>query len=175
MAEGTAGPLNLGDADLKGIEAVDAGRYNCTIFAMTMDAVKNADGRGKMPAGTPMVKVQFRANENNPDGLENRRFFSQYILPPKDYDKEKAAKMKGMFARFLMALGEKEEDIRAKGYDPDFEDFVGRECVVVVGREQKMTREGGELVAVDGEYNNPVKGVKPAGSITTGGADSQLL
>jgi hypothetical protein len=41
--------------------------------------------------------------------------------------------------------------------------------VVVVGKEQKRTRDGD---IIEGEFNNPVKGVKPAGSIAgapTGG------
>jgi hypothetical protein len=170
-----AGPLNLADADLKGFDAVEAGAYNCTVFAMTLEAVKNTSGQGKMPAGTPMIKVQFATTEDN-EGVEaNRRFFSQYIIPPADYDASKAAKMKGMLARVFIALGESEEDVRNKKFNPDFEDYVGRECVVIVGREPKKTRDSsGELVTVPDEYNNPVKGVKPAGSMV-GSSDTGLL
>lgn len=158
------GPLNLGDADTSGFEPLEAGRYNAEVFEMKMDAVKNASGQGKMPAGTPMIKVQFKLTD---EGVHNRRVFSQYILPPKDYDQAKAAKIKGMLVRFLTAIGEDETKVKSAKYAPDFEDFVGRECVVVVGKEPKKDQNGN---VVEGEYNNPVKGVKEAGSIAgTGG------
>lgn len=157
----TAGPLNLSDADLKGFEALDPAQYNAVIFEMKMDAVKNVSGTGKMPAGTPMIKVQFRITDEV-NGSTNRRVFSQYIIPPDNYDEKKAQMMKGMLARFFIALGETEEAVRNKKFNPDFEDYIGRECVVVLGKEQKKDQQG-NLVA--DEYNNPVKGVKPAGSI----------
>lgn len=156
---GPLGPLNLSDADTKGFEAIEAGRYNAEIFEMKMDAVKNASGKGVMPAGTPMVKVQFKLTD---EGVNNRRVFAQYIIPPADYDKDKAAKIKGMFVRFLTAIGEDEAKVKSAKYDPDFEDFIGRECVVVVGKEPKKDQSGN---IVDGEYNNPVKGVKEAGTL----------
>jgi len=160
MAE--AGPLNLGDADLKGFEAVDPGSYNVVVHEMKMDAVKNTSGEGKMPAGTPMVKIQWRATEDNPEGLDNRRFFSQFIIPPKSYDKKKAQIMKGMLAKAFIALGESEETVRNDKFNPDFEDYVGREAVIVVGKEPKKI--GGEVI--HDEFNNPVKAIKPAGSIS---------
>lgn len=159
------GPLNLADADLKGFEALDPGRYNAEVFEMTMSAVKNLSGTGKMPAGTPMISVQFRLTSDangNDQGIANRRVWVTYVIPPNDYDKAKAAKMKGMVARFFIALGETEETVLSKKFDPDFQDYIGRECVVVLGREPK--RDSGGSV-IEGEYNNPVKGVKPAGSI----------
>jgi hypothetical protein len=166
------GPLNLQDADLKGFEAVDPGRINAEIFEITMDAVKNPGGA--TPIGTPMMKVQFRATADNPEypeGIENRRFFTQYVVPPKDHPKEKAQKMKDMIARFFIALGFKEEEVLSKNFEPDFEDLKGRPCVIVVGKEPKLDRNRN---VVEGEYNNPVKGVKPAGSIVAG-PDSGLL
>lgn len=159
------GPLNLSDADTRGFEAIEAGRYPAVIHEMKMDAVKNTSGQGKMPAGTPMVKVQFKITDEQlkeEKGYEPR-VFAQYILPPADYDKEKAAKIKGMFVRFLTAVGEDEAKVKSAKYDPDFEDFIGRECVVVVGKEPKQDQSGN---IIEGEYNNPVKGVKEAGSIT---------
>jgi len=166
------GPLNLGDADLKGFDAVDAGRYNAEIVAITSDAVKNASGQGRMPAGTPMIKVQFKLLSNlegETDGIENRRVFASYVVPPKDYDAKKAAVMKGMIARFFMALGHTEEEIRDKKFDPDFDDYEGREVQVQVSREPKKDQQGN---VIEGEYNNPVKGVKPAGEAV---ASSGLL
>lgn len=163
------GPLNLADADLKGFEAVDPGRYNAEVFEITMDAVKNASGQGKMPAGTPMIKVQFKLTD---EGVENKRAWVQYVIPPADYDATKASKLKGMVARLFMAFGDSEETVLSGSFDPDFEDYIGRPCVVVLGKEQKRDGAGN---AIDGEYNNPVKGVKPAGSIAGAEASSGLL
>jgi len=154
-----SGPLNLSDADISGFEPIDPGRYNAEIFEITMDAVKNVSGEGKMPAGTPMVKVQFKLTD---EPNENRRVFTQFVIPPKEYDKAKASKMKGMLARFFIATGDAEETVLNKDFDPDFEDYKGRPVVVVLGKEPKKDRQGN---IVEGEYNNPVKGVKPAGSI----------
>jgi hypothetical protein len=163
------GPLNLADADLKGFEAVEPGRYNAEVFEITMDAVKNASGTGKMPAGTPMVKVQFKLTDPE---VENKRAWVQYVIPPDSYDPNKAAKLKGMLARFFMALGDSEESVMSGSFDPDFEDYIGRGCVVVLGKEQRRDGQG-NLIA--DEFNNPVKGVKPAGSIAGVEASSGLL
>lgn len=165
----SSGPLNLSGADLEGFKPLDANRYNAEVFEMSMDAVKNADGQGKLPAGTPMIKVQFKLTD---EGVENRRVFSQYVLPPDGYDEKKAATMKGIVANFFIALGVPEADVLSKKFAPDFEDFIGRACVVVVGKVPKKTRDGS---VVEGEWNNPVNGVKPAGSIATSGAASSGL
>jgi hypothetical protein len=169
----SSGPLNLSDADTRGFEAFEAGRYNAEVFEMKMDAVKNTSGQGKMPAGTPMIKVQFKITDEDLKeklGYEPR-VFAQYIIPPKDYDKGKAAKIKGMMVRFFVALGTSEDQVKSAKFDPDFEDYIGRGCVVVVGKEPKKNAQG---EVIEGEYNNPVKGVKPAGS-ASGSSGSGLL
>jgi hypothetical protein len=162
------GLLNLSDADMKGFEAIDAGRYNAEVFEITMDATKGG-ANAKMPANTPMMKIQFKITD---EGFENRRVWTQFVIPPKDYDKVKAQKMKGMIARFFIAMGTPEETVLGKDFDPDFQDYIGLPCVCVVGKEPKKDRDTGDVI--EGEYNNPVKGVKPAGSIA-GAATSGLL
>ena len=164
-----SGPLNLADADLSGFDPLEPGRYNAEIFEISWDAVKNTDGTGKMPAGTPMLKIQFRLTE---EPNINRRVFVTYVNPPKDYDQAKAAKMRGMIARFFIAIGFTEEEVRSGGFDPDFDELRERPCVVVLGKEPKRARTG-EII--EGEFNNPVKGVKPAGSIVTSTASGALL
>jgi hypothetical protein len=159
------GPLNLQDADLKGFEALDPGRYNAEVFEVTMDAVKNTSGTGKMPAGTPMMKVQYKLLSNaagETQGIENRRAWQTFVIPPESYDERKAQNMKGMIARFFIALGTPEEEVLSGSFDPDFEDLKGLPCVVILGREPKKDMNGN---IVEGEFNNPVKGVKKAGSI----------
>ena len=161
------GLLNLSDADMGGgFEALEPGRYNAEVFDIAWDAVKNAGG--KTPVGTPMMKVEFRLTD---ESANNRHAWTQFVVPPKDHDKEKAAKMKGMIARFFVALGDTEEAVRSKDFDPDFEDYKGRPCVVVLGKEQKRNRDGD---IIEGEYNNPVKGIKPAGSVV-GSTSTGLL
>lgn len=170
----SVGPLNLADADLKGFVALDPGRYDAEVFEMKWDAVKNTSGQGKLPAGTPMLKVQFKILNpviDNQPIEQDRRVFSQYVVPPKDYDKKKAATMKGMLARFFIALGEPEEKVASTKYDPDFEDFIGRPCVVTLGKEQKQDGNGN---IIEGEFNNPVKGVKAAGTLTGTGSGGLL-
>lgn len=159
-------PLNLADADLKGFDPIEPGRYNAEIFELSWDAVKNEGG--KTPVGTPMLKVQVRLTD---EGVDNRRLFSQFVVPPADYDDKKKATMNGMIARFFMALGFTEEQVRDKKFDPDFEDLKGTPLVVVVGREPKKDREGN---IVEGEFNNPIKGFKEAGSIAVGSGGGLL-
>lgn len=151
------GPLNLSDADTGGFEAVDAGRYNAEVADVSMDSVKN---EGKMPIGTPMIKIRFRLTDEE---VEGKSVFTQFIIPPPDYDKKKADIMNGMFVRFLTAIGEDEKKVRSGKYDPDFEDFKGRACVVTVSKEQWPPDSDPP------EYQNRVKGIKAAGSDTGSG------
>lgn len=153
-----AGPLNLGDADLKGFAALDAGRYNAEVFEIKWDATKNPEG--KMPVGTPMMKVQFRVLEPKIDDKiidQDRRVFTQFVNPPLDYDKKKRSIMTGMIARFFVAIGEDEKKVLSGKFDPDFDDLKGRPCVVVLSKKPKYGTE-----PEDNEWENEVKGVKPA-------------
>lgn len=163
------GPLDLSQADTRGFEAVDSGRYNAEVFQIDIDAVKNTSGEGKMPAGTPMIKIQYKllSDAYGSDDCNNRRVFQSLVIPPKDYDQSKAQKMQGMIVNTLVALGEAEEKVRNPKFRPDFSEYVGRPCVLVVGKEPKKDSRGN---VIEGEFNNPVKGVKPAGSIGSGEA-----
>lgn len=154
------GPLDLSNADTSGFAPIDAGRYNATVFEIKMDAVKNPDGTGKMPAGTPMMKVQFKVNEPQVDGKvidQDRRVFTQFVIPPKGYDQKKANTMNGMVASFFIATGDDEAKVKSPKFNPDFEDYIGREVVVVVSKE--------EYPKDSGEFQNRVKGVKKAGTL----------
>lgn len=165
-----SGPLNLSDADLKGFEALDAGRYDAEIFEIKWDATKGGEN-AKMPAGTPLMKVQCKVLNPVIKGEaidQDRRVFTQFVSPPKDYDKKKAATMKGMIARFLIASGDTEEMIRSPKFDPDFEDYKGRPIVVILSKVRKYNTK-----PEDDEWENKITGFKAAGSST--GGNSGLL
>ena len=150
--------LDLSGADLKGFEPVPAGSYPCKVFEVSMGEVS---GNGKLPQGTPKLQVTFIVTEGD---FKDRRFWSNYAIPPADY--EKAAQLKGMLVRFFTALGYDEKKLVSGKFSLDPDDIVGRECVVTVKVEP---RYGGE----DGEMTNTVTGVKKAGSAT--GSSSTLI
>lgn len=165
------GPLDLGDADVRGFAPIDPNRYKGEIVEISWDAVKNPGG--KTPVGTPMLKVQFRVENPEIDGEvidQDRRVFTQFVNPPRDYDKRKRETMLGMIARFFMALGFTEEQVKAAGFNPDFEELKGIPVVLTVSKEQKKDRNG---KLVPDEYNNPVK--KVAHISTWAEADSSGL
>ncbi len=164
MPNSPLGPLNLSDGDTKGFDALDSGQYNADVFKIELTAVKNEGG--KTPVGTPMINVQYRIlsdAEGNTDGVTNRRVFQTFVIPPKDHDPKKAQTLKGMLIKFFVALGDDEADVRNAKFDPELSEYVGKECVVALSKEQKRNRDGS---IVEGEFVNRVQAVKPAGSIS---------
>lgn len=158
MSEVTLGPLNLSDGEE--FTPLPIGTYNAEVFKFTPGAVKNADGTGALPAGTPNISVQFKVTD---EPYVNRRLFQTYFFPGPDYDQEKAKNMKGAFITLLKALGIPEEEIRSKkGYTPDYDSLLGTPVVVSVGQRP-----------YNGEMQNTVRSVRPAGSATS--SDSGLL
>lgn len=142
--------LDLSGADTSGFEALPTGAYDCTVYEVEMTEVS---GSGKLPAGTPMVKVQFRVKEGEEHA--GHPIWTNYPLPDKNY--ENHAKTVGNFVNFLVAVGEDADKVKSKGFDQSkLGTLEGRECVV------RVTRE--EYPKDSGDYTNRVKGVKPAGS-----------
>ena len=153
--------LDLSGADTSGFEPLPTGQYNCNVYEVEMTEVS---GSGKLPAGTPMVKVQFKVK----DGEEHagHPIWTNYPLPDKNY--ENHAKTVGNFVNFLVALGEDKEKVKSKGFDTNkLDSLQGRECVV------RVTKE--EYPKDSGDFTNRVKGVKAAGSGTSGGAKAPGL
>lgn len=148
--------LDLSGADLKGFDPIPAGQYPAEVFEVKMEETQGGEG-AKLPAGTPRVNVQFRITDGE---YENRRVFNSYVLPPADY--EKAAIMKGMFVRFLIAVGYDEKKVTSGKWTFDADDFPGRACTVTVAQQPKRGGAEGEMV-------NVVKAVKPAGDTSGGG------
>src|SRR3954451_20733579 len=132
------GPLDLSDANMEGFDPLDPGSYNAEIIKVDMDAVKNPGG--KMPIGTPIIKVQYRVLEPKIAGEvidQDRRVFGQFVIPPSDYDAKKRATMTGMIGRFFVAMGYEEEAVTAPGFNPDFEALESQPCVITIGKEPK--------------------------------------
>lgn len=149
--------LDLTGADTSGFDAMDAGTYDAVVFKAEMQETKGGPN-AKLPAGTPKLNIQFKITEGGEDGKYfNRRQFTSYTFPPADYDKDKAAKMKGMLVRFLVAIGYEEKKVTAGKFNLDVEDLTGRECRIVVAKKPKYQGEPGEM-------DNEVKGVKAPGS-----------
>lgn len=147
--------LDLSGADTSGFDPIPSNRYLVRIHKVEMDQTKNA---GKMPAGTPMVKIQLVVDEGE---FEDRYVFDQFVLPPADY--EKRDKMLGFFVRFLVAFGLDEAKVKSKGFKLDsLGDLVGQKAVATVA-----FKKG------EGQYqdSNDVKGYKPADT-WNGGASS---
>jgi hypothetical protein len=149
--------LNLAGADLKGFDPIPADTYECAVQEVTDIAIKGETGN--LPKGTPGINVQFRVTGGE---FDNRRVFNNYWIAPakiagKAYDKKKM--MDGMLAKFFIAIGFDEAEVTGGDFDPDYDDLVGRECLVVVGQK--------EYPKDSGEMQNVVKNVKPVGSGVT--------
>lgn len=170
------GPLDLSDANLEGFAPLDPGRYNAEIFEMTWDATKGGP-EAKLPKGSPLLKIQVRVLEPQINGAVvegDRRAFGQFAIPPKDYDPKKRATMLGMVGNFFQALGYDEKQVKDPKFmnSLDFEDLKERPLVVVLGKEPKKDANG---TIIEGEFNNPIKGYKPAGTLVGSGTKPQGL
>lgn len=133
-AESVMGPLDLSDADLSGIEPIPSGtELKAEVFEFTTTSITKEGG--KMPQGTPGYKVQARIlNEGEGSQYYNRRIFNNFWLPGPEYDKDKGAKMRGMFVNFLIAVGFEKEEIMSGSFSvPESEDMEGREFILRVG------------------------------------------
>lgn len=183
--------LDLTENEGGGFDAFSSGTYDAVVYEAKMDEIKNADGKGKLPAGTPMIKVQFKitggpagqfvveegkdpktyeAGQGEDYALNNRRVFRNYIIPPKMIDGqayEHYALMNGMLVRFLTALGYDEEVVTQPDFDLDLNDLSGQECRIVVG--QKSYKDPSSTPEEPPVIQNEVKGVKPAGAPAVGG------
>lgn len=129
-------PLNLAGADLKGFEPFDAGRYELKVTEMDVVYTKNESGDGKMPAGTPGYNVRFTVQGGK---FDERHVWNNYWLPTAEFEesseenKQKSQKMKGIFARFLIALGYSEEEVTGGSFQVDINDIIGRTVMGQVG------------------------------------------
>lgn len=151
--------LDLSGADTSGFDPVPSGRYAVVVHKTEMSETKN---EGKIPKGSPMVKIQLRIKDGE---FADRLVFDQFVLPPPGY--EKAAIMLGFFVKFLVALGYDETKIKSKGFNlANLDELNGKEAVATVA-----------LKPATDQYNesNEVKGYKPAGSEVGSSTGSGLI
>lgn len=142
------GPLNLSDADTSGVsfEVIPSGtKVKAEVFEITPIKIEKEDG--KLAYGTPGYKVQAKIlNEGEGSKYYNRRVFNNFWIPGNDYDKEKGAKMRGMFVNFLTAIGYSKEEVMGGAFTVDEDDIQGREFVLVVGvRRAQKDEDGNEI------------------------------
>lgn len=147
--------LDLSGADSSGFDPIPAGEYDAIVYNAEMTETKGGPN-AKLPAGSPMVKVEFRITE---DEHKNRVAYTNYVLVGSDADR--TAKALGGFVRFLVALGEDETKLKSKGFAYDkLSELNGKECVLRLG-------------PPDPGYDfNSVKGVKAAGTKLAGSGTS---
>jgi len=163
--EGFEGILDLTDRDDSvgsgDYTAVPSGAYDCSVDEIDWRYVENANG--SLPEGTPGLNVRFRVSLDEEDRkgikVSNKCFFNTYWIPPKDYDADKARKMRGALANFLKAAGVTDEELGNKKFNLDNkkDDLEGEELVVVVGKKVNDYHD-------PPREENPVVGVKPAGT-----------
>lgn len=143
--------LDLSSADTRG-NHMENGWKDAVVSEV--EPIVTDNPQGKLPVGTAGINVMFRIDGGKYD---NRPVWNRYWFPPEGYDPERRAKSLGMFARFLIAIGYPETDVKSTGFNLDFADMVGRECQVNTKYNEEYD-------------NNNVTGVKPrqAGSQGSG-------
>jgi hypothetical protein len=141
--------LDLSSADTRG-NLMENGWKDAVVAEVTPIVTDNP--QGKLPVGTPGINVMFRIDGGPYD---NRPVWNRYWFPPASYDTEKRNKALGMFARFLLAIGYPETDVKSQGFQIDFADMVGRDCRVNTKYNEEYD-------------NNNVAGVKPRQAVAEG-------
>src|SRR4051794_9000571 len=101
--------LNLTDHQEMSNDAVPRGRYYAEVVDLDERETKN---EGKLPKGTPMIFAHFKVigkggddgGENGVSEFYNRRVFTNFIIPPDDYDPKSAKFMRGRLVSFFKAV-----------------------------------------------------------------------
>lgn len=152
--------LDLSGADSGGFDALDTGTYDATIFSCEWRQTKGKEG-AKLPAGTPMLNVQFRVSQ---EPYENRRVFRSYVIAPVKIGNklnENKSKSDGILAKFLEDAGYPTEVVKSGDFQINFDDMAGRELRVSVKKKLKYDFTGDEATATSDDYDNEVVGTKP--------------
>lgn len=147
--------LDLSTADTRG-NFMEGGWKDALVAEVEPIKTENPDG--KLPMGTPGINVQFTIDGGQYD---TRKVWNRYWIPPASYDKEKRDKSLGMLARFLMAIGYPEDEVKSPSFSLNFEDMKGRECRVNTKYNEEYD-------------NNNVTGVKPRVAVAEGAGGGLL-
>lgn len=182
----TSGVLDLSGADTSTFDAIPAAKYKAAVWEVEWTKTSNPDGTKKLPDGTPMLKVQWRLDNDEHADTEytngegettkigkNRTMFSQFPIPPAGYDEDKASKMKGSLVNFLVGIGYAKEKVTKGNFKIEPEDMKAREACILVNRYWYPK----DVPVNDpmGSWQNGVQGVKPVSAYTSSGAASSTL
>jgi hypothetical protein len=155
------GVLDLSGADTSGgqYEAAPSGTYTCSVDEIEVKFT--GENSPNLPPHTPYLNVWWRVPQDAEDRkgvrVANKVFFHKLFIPPKDYDAEKAAKMKGSLVNFLKAVGYSDEQVNSKKFNlnAELENIIGSEADVIVKKFHNDYTDADD---------NSVQGVKPVGS-----------
>lgn len=155
----SGGDLSAGDFD-----PIASGTYPATIVKVE-DKFTKGDPDAALPAGTPMLNVHLRLNEDAVDGdgnsVKGRYVFRSLIIPPakvngKAYEHFKS--MQGQLAKFFICAGYDQELVMSGNFDLDYDDIVGREIAVKVQKYYNTYKK---------EQDNRVQGFKAISELST--------
>jgi len=151
--------LDLTEREDASFEPIPAGKYRASVFEAEERAT---GGGGKLPEGTPMIAIQWKLEEALFDAgmnIENRRVFSQNVVPPKEIDGEPYKNykmMNGIIFRLLESIGYTEAELSSGDFELDYDDMKGREAILTVGRYTYKDPDTAEETV-----RNNVKGFRP--------------
>lgn len=151
----------------RSFEPVPAGSYTVTVFAISEDAVKSGDNKGKL-----RLKFQFRIadGEESPNGTNqgNRRLFSD-INAFEGTNKEGKATPPYDLVAIGKALGVSAEELS----DIDTDDWLGEELQVTVKHVKKQEKVGEKWQDIEpAEFKEKVTGYRSLDSVATSVAAS---
>ena len=119
--------LDFSGAKEVSFEPLPNGTYECTVMEAEMG---ETSGSGKLGV-RPKLMLTFKVtdDEANPEEYRDRRIWTQYTVPPKEFEgapyKEYDLMMGNIFG-FFKALGYEEKDVRKWKKLPNPDDYLGR-------------------------------------------------
>jgi hypothetical protein len=139
------------------------GTYSAHIVEATMQESK---GTGKLPEGTPQIKVRFEVDADDIPEAEkdekgktipySKSVFSYYAITPKDYANKET--MDNILYGFLKAVGYDIDDLKSGKFKFEPEDLAGRKCQLVLSVRDYTSNDG------ETRQSNNVRYVKAPGA-----------
>ena len=164
--------LDLTEREDAQFEPIPAGKYLATVFEAEE---RLTGGGGKLPEGTPMIAIQWRIDEamfpteegSTGNAFENRRVFSQNVIPPKEINGapyKNYKMMNGIIFRLLASIGYTDEQLNSGTFELDYDDMKDRKAIITVGRYEYEDPDTAEKTV-----RNNVKGFRPVKESETSG------